>query len=392
MKRSASLVAALGLLAGSSVLAFSVTALPRYLKGLTIGAGVEWRFRPLVLDLNGDGHPDLVATARLVDDPLRIWFGDGKGILAPIRPTWTATAYAALATGDINRDGVPDVVAAGHFGAVQTLLSDRKGGFTEKILRRDDGYVGAQLADVNGDKQLDLILMGFQKAGIEIYLGDSTGSWSLKNTLPEPRPGPGMPGRDVLVGDLDHDGHPDLVAAFQRWGLYVYYGDGHGGFAGGPAAFRPPQQTPESLALGDVNNDGHPDIVVNGNSASRNEATGPDVYLGDGRRGWRASSAGLKVLRFASEGMALADLDRDGNLDIIAGGNATGTADDGYGLFWFRGDGHGGWSLVEDCGLPTKGLSVPHGISVADLGHDGVPEIVVLSGGAKGEISIWKRQ
>ena len=37
-----------------------------------------------------------------------------------------------------------------------------------------------------------------------------------------------MPGRTVLVGDLNHDGHLDVVAAFQRWGLYIYYGDDRG--------------------------------------------------------------------------------------------------------------------------------------------------------------------
>ena len=245
MKGSAFLVAAMGLLGGSAALLFPAALSPRYSRALTIGAGIEWRFRPIVLDLDHDGHPDLVATARLVDDPLRIWRGDGKGSFKPIKPTWTATSYAALATGDVNRDGFPDVVAAGHFGAVQTLLSDGKGSFTERILRRDDGYVAAQLADLNGDQRLDLVLVGFQKAGIEIYLGDGTGTWTLHRTLPEPKPAP-MPGRDLLVADLNHDGHPDLVAAFQRWGVYVYYGDGHGGFNGGPAAFRPADQTPES--------------------------------------------------------------------------------------------------------------------------------------------------
>jgi hypothetical protein len=44
-------------------------------------------------------------------------------------------------------------------------------------------------------------------------------------------------------------------------------------------------------------------------------------------------------------------------------GNLTGHGQDGSGLFWFRGDGKGGWSLVQDCGLPTQGLSLPHGIS-----------------------------
>jgi hypothetical protein len=307
-------------------------------------------------------------------------------------PTWTGTGYAALATGDINRDGHPDIVSASHFATVQTLLSNGKGGFTEKILHRGDGYVGTQLADLNGDGLLDLVLVGFQRAGIEIFLGDGNGNWSLHRTLPEPKPGPGLPGRDLLVADLNEDGHPDLVAAFQRWGVYVYYGDGHGAFTGGLASFRRPADTPEALALGDVNKDGHPDLVVNGSLAGRGQMNGPDVYLGNGKGEWTPSSTGLKVLKYVSSGLALADLDKDGNLDIVTGGTVTSNPKDCCGLFWFKGDGKGGWTLVKDSGLPTEGLAVPHGISVADLDHDGVPEIVVLSGGAKGEITVWKRQ
>src|SRR5207245_1888936 len=128
--------------------------LPTYSKVLTLGAGTEWRFQPLVIDLNGDGHLDLVATARLAKPSLHIWLGDGKGGFSPVSPTWTDIGYGAIATGDINGDGFPDIVVASHFGSVQTLLSDGRGGFTEKILRRDDGYVSAQLADVNEDGYL----------------------------------------------------------------------------------------------------------------------------------------------------------------------------------------------------------------------------------------------
>ena len=100
----------------------------------------------------------------------------------------------------------------------------------------------------------------------------------------------------------------------------------------------------------------------------------------------------MKVLKFASEGVALGDLDGDGNLDIVAAGNITGDVHDGYGLFWFRGDGKGGWSLVPESGLPTKGLSVVHSVTLADVDHDGFPEIVALSGGSNGAITIWKQR
>jgi len=392
-RRALASLVAVGLIAGWAGFSRSVPSAHsyNYVKALTLGQGMEWRFHPLIVDLNRDGHPDLVATARLVKPSLHIWLGQGGGSLTPLAPTWSDIGYAALATGDINGDGFPDIVAASHFGRIQTLLSDGKGGFTEKAFRGSDGYAAAQLADLNGDGHLDLILLGYLKSGIEIYFGDGKGNWTLHTTLPQPRPGQFMPGRDLVVADLNHDGHLDLVAAFQRWGVYVYYGDGRGGFMGGPVDFYSRSREFQSIAVADVNRDGHPDIAINGTFSGGDKLNGPDVYLGDGRGGWRASSAGLKVLKFASAGIALGDLHGDGNIDIVAGGNITGDVRDGYGLFWFRGDGKGGWSLVQDSGLPTRGLPVIHSVTLADLEGDGAFEIVVVSGTPNGSITIWKR-
>jgi hypothetical protein len=367
---------------------------PRYTLALTLRPDTEWRFAPRVLDLNGDGLPDLVATARLADPALHIWWGDGH-TFTPAQTTWTNVGYGALATGDINHDGVPDIVEASHFGKVQTLLSDSQGGFTETIMQGPDGYVAAQLANVNNDGALDLILVGFQRVGIEIYLGDGHGHWTLHMQLHDPPMGRTMPGRDLVLGDLNHDGHVDIVAAFNRWGLYVYYGDGQGGFTGGSADFIPPRafaSISASLALGDVNHDGHVDLVINGTFLGLDVPNGPDVYLGDGRGGWTAASDGLKVLKLATPGLALWDLDQDGHLDIIAGGNVTGEVQSGQGLFWFRGDGKGGWQLMPESGLPSQGLPLPLGVTLADLDRDGGPEIIALHGGVNGMITIWKRQ
>jgi len=129
-RRSFLRLTTMGLAAGYTSLVRSAPPLPTYVKALTLGAGKEWRFNPLLIDINGDGHLDLVAAARLSQPALHIWLGDGKGTFTPLKPTWTDIGYGALATGDINGDGFPDIVTASHLGRVQTLLSDGKGGFT----------------------------------------------------------------------------------------------------------------------------------------------------------------------------------------------------------------------------------------------------------------------
>jgi len=393
-RRSLWLLTIVWLVIGCASYSPSTPPLPGFTRALTLESDTEWRFNPLVVDINGDGWLDLAATTRLVAPSLHLWWGNGN-TFTPATPTWTDIGYAALATGDVNLDGFPDIVAASHFGRVLTLLSDGEGGFTETIMQREDGYVAAQLADLNGDGKLELVLLGFEKRGIEIYLGDGAGHWRLHTMLPQPPPGRTMPGRALMIGDLNHDGHVDVVAAFNRWGLYIYYGDGQGGFTGGPVDFIPPRAFDSigvSFALGDVNHDGHPDIVTNGTFWGRDEPNGPDVYLGDGRGGWTASSRGLKVLKGAAPGLSLGDLDQDGHLDIIAGGNVTGDLKPGYGLFWFRGDGKGGWHLVQESGLPAQGLPFPDSVVLADLDGDGVPEIISLHGGADGSIIMWKRR
>ena len=145
--------------------------------------------------------------------------------------------------------------------------------------------------------------------------------------LPATRPGRTLPGRALVIGDLNRDGHLDLVAAFQRWGVYIYHGDGQGNFTGGPVELASPSTDVQSLVLGDVNEDGRLDLVINGTIAGVDQLNGPDVYLGADGAEWTVSSHGLKVLKFASVEVALGDLDGDGNLDIAAAGNVTGVSD-----------------------------------------------------------------
>src|SRR5262249_38765496 len=123
----------------------------------------------------------------------------------------------------------------------------------------------------------------------------------------------------VMLGDLDADGNLDMLAddpgnTVPGGGTpmtYRFLGDGHGGFAAAVALGRL-----EPRALGDLDGDGHPDMV----SLSPNSAA--TVRLGDGAGGFGSPTdypiSAHDTFGFGRAG--LADFDGDGHLDLAAAG------------------------------------------------------------------------
>jgi hypothetical protein len=362
-----------------------------YEAAIFLGDGREWRPYPLIVDINRDGHLDIVATHRspIHDNALHIWLGDGAKHFRALNPTWPSPGYAGLAAGDINRDGHLDLLAASHFNRFHTFLGDGAGHFTDTVVTTPDGYTASQLADLDGDGNPDAIVLGWQERGIEIYRGDGTGKWTLTARLME-----GAIGRDLAIADINEDGKTDIVALAANRGVTIFLQTRMDAWSAHPANFFSATREFRSAAVGDINQDGHIDIALNGGFQGPLKQNGPDVYLGDGRGQWTAASTGLKVLQSPpSWGIALGDLNRDGHLDMVAGGNTTGqTGNTAHGLFLFTGDGRGQWNLQEQSGLPATGLVQPYGIRLGDLNHDDRLDIIVVHGATEdtgGYVAVW---
>ncbi|MBK7593162.1 MAG: VCBS repeat-containing protein [Betaproteobacteria bacterium] len=147
-----------------------------------------WAFDLWLKDMNGDGILDVVAS--YFTGP-RVWHGDGKGRFRDssqgLIKTRLGGIYGRIATGDLDRDGRPDIVIANNYN------------------------------------------------GAEAYLQRPDGSWQGPiDVMPELKGG----AQSVAVADFDGDGNPDVVIGgamspepnyeWIPYGLYVRWGNGRG--------------------------------------------------------------------------------------------------------------------------------------------------------------------
>ena len=144
----------------------------------------------------------------------------------PARGIWKSTPALV----DINRDGVPDLVAHSRAGQGPQVWLGRKDGTwadASRGLQREGCGGGVAVADLNRDGHLDLAVAD-HCAGVSVYLGDGQGQWRLvaKNLRPalsrrqpasrtaeEEEEDDPAGAEDVAIGDVNEDGALDLVTA-----------------------------------------------------------------------------------------------------------------------------------------------------------------------------------
>ena len=183
-------------------------------------------------DANGDGKPDLYVCSGGYDnytsnDPLlqdRLYLNDGKGNFTKSKgalPAMTGSK-SCVRVADINSDGHPDLFVGGRVipgrypetPASYILVNDGKGHFTNETLKYNAElqHIGmvtdAAWVDMNGDKKPDLILAG-EWMPITVLI-NSEGKLVNKTTDYFDNPNSGWWNK-ILIGDFNHDGHPDLV-------------------------------------------------------------------------------------------------------------------------------------------------------------------------------------
>ncbi|MFN8074618.1 MAG: VCBS repeat-containing protein [Kineosporiaceae bacterium] len=209
--------------------------------GTKLGCGWQNYVDSLVAvgDINRDGVGDLVAINK-VDGYLYRWYGNGSGSFgasARLGYGWSAFGDGRLfSAGDINRDGVGDLIGMnGVSGAVVRWYGNGAGSFgaAAQIDSQTDGeiwyfrYDLTGAGDLNKDGVGDVIGWNPHYTCPSRFLGNGAGNYGPSYTLTIFCQVLDMAG----MGDLNGDGIGDVVGKGEGFRLHVGLGDGRGGIA-----------------------------------------------------------------------------------------------------------------------------------------------------------------
>jgi len=133
--------------------------------------------------------------------------------------------------------------------------------------------------------------------------------------------------------------------------------------------------SPRWVSVADLNRDGNPDIVVANAGSERSDSGSIAVFIGDGHGGFGPAPGSPFLAGHLPNDVAIADLNGDGKLDLVIANHQSPF------LRVFLGDGHGSFRLAPGSPVDVHSHPHPHGLAVADFNSDGKLDVVTDSWG-----------
>lgn len=336
----------------------------------------------LLADLDRDGHLDLL-TRHLLGRSVKVRLGDGTGHFAPVPASVMSFPYqpGAATLGDVNADGVLDLAIASKDDdseRVHIFLGNGKGGFDEAsastfIASAAHKYYkpALRLVDVNEDGKLDVVTANGQRNTLETLLGDGGGAFSSA-TVVELGTSSGL--YTSAVGDVDGDGHLDVVAVSSGWSgsgpgrIVTKLGDGRAGFTDAASSSMTVSPAPRLVALADVNGDRRADVVL-GHSRSNLLS----ILRGEGNGVFVPVPGSPLDLGMETWAVDVADVDQDGRADLVVAIVNSAAAPYHSRIAVLRGD---GLRFVPAHGSPFPAGRGAYHLDLGDLNEDGRLDVV----------------
>lgn len=360
-----------------SILLFAVLAHACTFKDSGQRMGHSTSHQVVLLDIDGDRFMDAVVVNRA--EPSVVWKNNGHGGFSPGQQLRGDEAGGLNAyTWAIARlAGTSTIALLGD--ATTSTSANRLWKLGTDLLYTPaasplpaTAVRGAISADFNEDGRPDLATVGLEEFSVLLMGSDETMTKIFVDRSVRKSYG-------VATADVDGDGHLDIVVTRTAGPNDLYLGFGNGSFALRPLAF--PGSATEwtrGVALGDLNGDGNLDAVFANRALGR--IPWSTMWVGDGQGGFQNSGQVLES-KVDSYAVVMVDVDLDGDLDAILGN-------------WFDnavltnpGDGQ---FIVSK--LTPTGTFGTFGMAVGDLTLSGYPDLFFVDnngGGDGAPNTIW---
>ncbi|CAF3306064.1 unnamed protein product [Rotaria sp. Silwood2] len=331
-----------------------------------------------VADLNRDTKPDIIGPNDMAGT-ISILLNRGDGTYNPqvvYTTGGTASHPEGVTASDLNGDGNLDIIVA-NYGAnnIGIFMGTGVGTYAPQVAVATGAGSGPQAvaaSDVNGDGNADIIVANFDGNKVGVFLGTGHGTFSPQVTYPTDA---GSRPRSVVVADLNDDNKGDIIVA-NREGSYVavFFNKGDGTFYPQVKYSTGAGSWPRSVVVADVNGDGTLDVIV---ANSRTNNVGIFLNKGDGTLATQTTLPTDPLPR----AVTVADINDDGKIDILY----ISSANDNFGLYCNTGNG----IFVLQGPYAVGAGSSPYGIAAADLNGDGKIDIVVGNHGTN-NVGVFK--
>ncbi len=335
---------------------------------------------------------------------LALRFGNGDGTFTA-GPTYLSGALiSAVVAADFNGDGIMDFAVArsdtGALGSVSILLGSKNGLYSEapgSPITVGSKPVALAVGDFDRNGKPDLVTANYGSDSLTVLLGNGDGTFTLGNggtavtvTSPSVQTRP----TGIAVGDFNGDGNPDLAVTFQgTQSVIIFFGDGRGTFRNsGPFCVGGTQLVanictgaspgPAAIVTGDFNRDGRPDLAV------ANQQSGTvTVLLGDVGSLFK-QAADLCVsptvtcpsATLQPRALVLGDFNLDGRPDLAVASTdncPTSATLGAVSVLLMLGNGDGTFSAPRNFCVGNS----PSAIVTADFNNDGYPDLAVTNAG-----------
>ena len=339
---------------------------------------------PLLVDIDGDGDLDAVLAMEL--DENRLYINDGTG-----RFTWKKNVFTAVKhdtehvrAADFNQDGHIDLIFVAeddqnhelYFGNGDGTFQD----MSSRLLARSEAN-GLDVGDVNGDGLPDIVVGNSGEKGQNfLWLNnpESPGHFMDANaTLPQVNDAT----QSINLADVDGDGDLDMLVGNEEPPNRLLINNGHGVFRERAEGFDLPVPLETRMVLAfDADGDGDLDLVFsNLTSNGRKYEKDPQmrILINDGQGNFQDETKGrLPENRFSSYASNVIDFDGDGDLDLLVGTiQIPGFEPDK--IRAYENDGKGVFQDISDFAIPDATIARGWDITIGDVNGDGIDDALI---------------